>query len=402
MVDEEGDFMFSKRVERLKISPTVKFNSIASDLEENNVKVYRANIGQPDIVTDISYFKYLNGVKPKVNGYVNPQGIEELRYHVACYYNEKLKNNKFLSNDIVISNGASDGVIKTLLTLCDAGDNIIILEPFFSDYKIYCDILDIKIKSIPYNNINYFLLENLIDSKTKAILFANPNNPTGEILSLELLKTIIAVAKKHDLFVISDEVYSEILYIEHDLYVSLSCLDYINSIIIDSCSKKFSNCGSRIGFVLSKNVEFISNLVKVNDCRISISNIEQMATIEMFKNKNRIFSKQIEIYKKRLKLLQSILNKRDDIKYITPRGGLSVLVKLPIDNSENFCLWLLKYFRVDNSTVLLTPANDFYLHKENCCEVRISLTINEDDLKKALLILVKGLDEYNIKGDVKK
>lgn len=135
MVDEEGDFMFSKRVERLKISPTVKFNSIASDLEENNVKVYRANIGQPDIVTDISYFKYLNGVKPKVNGYVNPQGIEELRYHVACYYNEKLKNNKFLSNDIVISNGASDGVIKTLLTLCDAGDNIIILELFFQIIK---------------------------------------------------------------------------------------------------------------------------------------------------------------------------------------------------------------------------------------------------------------------------
>lgn len=383
--------MFSNRVNNIKESSIVKYNNIVKQKEKEGICFYKLNIGQPDILTDISYFNELKNYKQCTNSYSNPQGLVELRNIVSEYYNKKTRRNKYKQEDIVITQGASDGIIKILLTLCDKDDEIIVLEPFFSDYKIYCNLLDVKIKTIKYSRVDYLEIKEQITSRTRAILFANPNNPDGNILSKNAIETIISIAKEYHICIISDEVYNEIIFTNK--YISLSNFDYENIIIVDSASKKLNNCGSRIGFIISKNDKLISKIVCINDSKISISNIEQKGVASLLLNYQKITNISKKIYTKRLKKVIKLLQ-NTNIKFEIPKGGISILLDLPITNSNDYAFWLINNYNKNGRSLVITPAQDFYMSTEGKNKIRITLTIDDGSLNEVINILVDSLKKF--------
>ena len=383
--------MFSNRVNNIKESSIVKYNNIVKQKEKEGICFYKLNIGQPDILTDISYFNELKNYKQCTNSYSNPQGLVELRNIVSEYYNKKTRRNKYKQEDIVITQGASDGIIKILLTLCDKDDEIIVLEPFFSDYKIYCNLLDVKIKTIIYSRVDYLEIKEQITSRTRAILFANPNNPDGNILSKNAIETIISIAKEYHICIISDEVYNEIIFTNK--YISLSNFDYENIIIVDSASKKLNNCGSRIGFIISKNDKLISKIVCINDSKISISNIEQKGVASLLLNYQKITNISKKIYTKRLKKVIKLLQ-NTNIKFEIPKGGISILLDLPITNSNDYAFWLINNYNKNGRSLVITPAQDFYMSTEGKNKIRITLTIDDGSLNEVINILVDSLKKF--------
>lgn len=385
--------MFSNRINNIKESSIVKYNNLVIQKEKEGIHFYKLNIGQPDILTDIIYFEELRKYKQCINSYSDPKGLIELRKVVSSYYNKKIKRNKYNHNDIVITQGASDAIIKILLTLCDSGDEIIVLEPFFSDYKLYCSLLDINIKSIKYENVNYSDIQKCISNKTKAILFANPNNPDGNILKNDDIEIILSIAKENNLFVISDEVYNEILFTND--FISLSNYDSENIIVVDSASKKLNCCGSRIGFVISKNDKLISKIVVINDIKISLSNIEQKCVAALLLNYKKITKNSISIFKRRLEILKKELDKHN-IKFIIPKGGMSILLELPIKNSDDYAHWLINNYNKNGESLVVTSAKDFYISDDGNNKIRITLTIDEDNLNKVVYILVDSLKKYSL------
>jgi aspartate aminotransferase len=383
--------MISKRIKNIKPSFIIKYYSMLFEREKEGIKFIKANLGQPDFRTDIKYYDSLKSLNnKKVNRYIEAEGLYALRKAVSTFYN-KNNNNYFCANDVIITQGASDAIIKILYSICDVNDEIIILEPFFSDYKIYAEILGIKIKTLKYNNFDYNDISNKINKKTKAILFASPNNPDGNILSFEQINIILKVARKHKLFVISDEVYSGFVY--NNSYYSLSCFKYRRILIVDSASKKFNSCGSRIGFVISKNKEILKSIVTLNDSKISISYTEQYAISKMFPSAQKIILKSKQKYEKRLKIML-ILLKKYNIKYITPKGGISVLIELPIKSSDEYISWVIKNYQLNGESFIATPAEDFYSSGDGKNKIRISLTMSTVKMKKIALMMNNSLIEY--------
>ena len=384
--------MFSKRIKSIKPSAIVKYNNLVKRREKQGTIFLKANIGQPDFKTNKQYFKSLKKInKNLTNGYSMPNGIEELRYAVSTYYNNVQNNIVFNSKDIVVTQGASDAIIKILYTICDCDDEVIVLEPFFSDYKIYADILGIKLISIKYNNFSAEDLNGVFSKKTKAILFANPNNPDGAIITNNSIHILINFAKKHNLYIISDEVYSGLVYDKE--FISLSSFKYRNIIIVDSASKKLNLCGSRIGYIISKNIKLLDSITILNDSKISISNVEQIAVVNMLLNSKKIIAESKKIYKKRLDILCELL-KKYNIKYILPKGGISMLIELPIKDCENYVCWLINKYEFDGESLLVTPAKDFYLSNHGFNKIRLTLTISNNNLEKAVKMLDDSIKKY--------
>ena len=383
--------MFSKRVKRINTTPIMKYNNILSYREKEGIKFYKLNIGQPDFNTDKIYYDELAKFNVPINSYCNPGGIEILKNSVCNYYNKKFNQNLNLSN-VVITQGASDAIIKILYSICDCKDEILILEPFFADYKLYCNLLGINFKTIKYNDIDYNELNKKISFKTKAILFANPNNPDGSVLSLEDIEKIINVAKKNNLFIISDEVYSGLVYTSN--YISLT--NYCNNkniIIVDSASKKLNLCGSRIGYIITKNDNLNNKIIALNDCRISISYAEQYAVSKVLDNSDNIINNSKEIYEKRINKIISKL-KSTDIKYIIPKGGISMVLTMPFNNTEEYVKWLITKYENDGKSILIVSCKDFYTKNRGNNKIRLCLSLNNSDLDKALEILIDSCQKY--------
>lgn len=383
--------MFSKRINKIDISPLVKYNDIVKQREKEGIHFYKANIGQPNIDTDKTYYNAISNYKPKINSYTDSKGIDELRTTICDYYNNKINFNKYISDNIIITQGASDGIIKTLYSICDVNDEVVILEPFFSDYKMYCNLLEINIKTIDYFDVDYESLTKIVTDKTKAILFANPNNPDGDILTKRMINCILKVAEEKNIFVISDEVYNEILFVKN--YNSLIKYDYKNIVIVDSASKKLNNCGSRIGFIISKNEQFISKINILNDSKISISNIEQIGVRALLLNYKNITEKSVKIYKRRLNKIVRLL-KKNNIKFIVPKGGMSILIELSISDCEDYVLWLISKYSKNNRSLIVTPAKDFYLSNKGKNKIRLSLTIEDDEIEEVIDILNDSYLKY--------
>ena len=383
--------MFSNRVNSIKLSSIVKYNDIVKEREKEGIYFYKANIGSPNIDIDDIYFKALSNYQDKKNEYSSPRGLSILRQEVSNYYNKKINREKYNKEDIIVTQGASDGIIKTLFSICDKNDEIIVIEPFFSDYKIYCDLAEIQMKTITEREINYESIKKIINKKTKAILFANPNNPDGNILTKNEIKELIKVANENNLFIISDEVYSELEYTKK--YITLSNYDLNNIIVIDSASKKLNACGSRIGFVVSKNKELIEKIRLINDSKISISNVEQLAVSSLFSRCEEITKSNITIYKKRLTKMKKCLDKYN-IKYINPKGGICLIIELPIKDSEDFTLWLASKYQKDNKSLLMTSGKDFYNSKEGNNKMRLCLSQNVEEIENIVKLLCDALNEY--------
>lgn len=383
----------SKRIDNLKISPLHKYYKHAKKIKDEGIKVLDLSSVQPDSKTDISYYQALRDIPEEVNAYGDCKGLQELRIKFSRYYNEKIKiTNKYDKGDIQITQGASDAIISLLMSICDYGDTVLIVEPFFCDYKGYCKMLDINILYSKMEDLN---LDTEIPNECKAILFCNPNNPSGNILSKKEMQKILEIAEKNDLYIISDEVYSELIY---DEFISFASFDYEKIIIVDSVSKKFNNCGARIGAIITKNKKIISDMEKLYDNRISLSNTEQIAVTNMFNSKEKIFEENLELYRDRVMRIEKFFERQNIIKFERPKGGAFFLLTLPVEDTAVLTEWILNNFRKNNTTVLILPASEFYSNNKE--KIRLSITNDVNNILEGLTLLIEAIKEYqkNLKG----
>jgi aspartate aminotransferase len=382
-------------------SPIRKLVPYAEKAKQKGIKVFHLNIGQPDIETPKNAINAVKNADIKILAYSKSEGDLVLREKISEYY--RTFNVLVSSSEIIVTSGASEALLFSIGSIMDPNDEIIIPEPFYANYNGFSVANGVKIvpifSSIDHNfslpNIEEF--ENLITDKTKAILICNPNNPTGYVYSKEELKRLIKIVKKHNLFLIVDEVYREFTY-DGTSHTSVMEFDEIseNAIVIDSVSKRYSMCGARIGCIISKNKEFLNTAMKFAQARLSPPSLAQIASTAALDTGKDYFEKIIEEYNKRRVVLIKGLKDIPGVKVSEPKGAFYCVAELPVDDSENFAKWLLESYNLNKKTIMIAPAGGFYsTPNAGNNQVRIAYVLNENDLKDSIEILKIGLIEYS-------
>lgn len=390
----------SKRITSMQQSPIRKLVPIAEKAKEKGKKVYHLNIGQPDIETPAEFFNAVKNFDERVLKYSFSQGIPELINALIKYY--KKYDINFKQDEILITNGGSEALLFSIIAVADHGDEILVLEPFYTNYNGFSSAVGVNVIPVTTHATDGFHLpdrrtiEKGITPKTKAILLSNPGNPTGVVYTPEEVQMLADIAKEYKLFVIADEVYREFVYDNLD-YTSFGNIKEIADrvIIVDSISKRYSACGARIGSIASKNKELIRQILKLCQGRLCVPTLEQIGAVELYSVPNEYFKSVHKEYQKRRDIVFNALNDIPGIICEKPTGAFYVIAKLPVVDAEEFVIWLLKDFDVDNETVMLAPAEGFYatagLGKD---EVRIAYILNENDLRKAMNILKIAVEKY--------
>lgn len=390
----------SKRVQQLKASPIRRLNIYAEEAAKRGIKIHHLNIGQPDIETPRVFFDAISNCNIKTVKYEHSRGSKELIHKIQAYY-ERLGIH-YNEDEIIITNGGSEAILLSLIAIFDEGDEMLVAEPYYANYNSFYDILNIKRNIVrTYAEDGFHLpsrdeIEKSITKKTKGYLFSNPSNPTGVVSTKRELDDIAYLAKKHDFFIISDEVYREFVYGDRKA-ISLGSYSDIadNVIIIDSISKRFSACGARIGCIISKNKEFMDAVFKECQARLSVPTLEMIGASALYDLPDNYFEGSRNEYNNRRKILFEELTKMDGVFMKEPEGAFYVLAKLPVKNAEDFAIWLLKDFNIDNETVMFAPAEGFYATEGlGRDEVRMCYVLDSNDLKKAMRILKEGLIKY--------
>lgn len=390
----------SSRVLQLKTSPVRKLVPYAEKALENGKTIYHLNIGQPDVETPEEFYEAINNFKEKTLKYSHSAGLVELREEIQKYYKDL--NLNYSLDEILVTVGGSEALLFTLISLCDEGDEILIPEPYYANYNSFYDLLNIKVVPIKTKGENGFHLpskeevQKLVTSRTKAIMFSNPGNPTGIVYRKDELDMLNEISKENNLFIISDEVYREFTYGENEAISFGSYKDAEDRvIIIDSISKRYSACGARIGAIISKNKEFMNSIYKLCQARLSAPTLDMVGAAALYRINKSYFVPVKAEYQKRRDILFAELSTMEGVRAAEPEGAFYSVVKLPVENAEEFCIWLLEHFHIENETVMLTPAEGFYqtegLGKD---EVRISYALKEEALKKSMNILREGLIKY--------
>lgn len=381
-------------------SPIRKLVPYAEEAKKRGVKVYHLNIGQPDIETPEVALNAVRNFKQNVIVYSHSAGNLSLRQKLVEYY--KTVNIDVSPEEIIVGAGASEALLFAFQTIMDPGDEVIIPEPFYANYNGFAKNAGIIVKPIFSSIETGFALppieefEKNITEKTKAILVCNPNNPTGYLYSKEELETLRDIVKKHNLFLIADEVYREFTY-DGKVHYSSMYLKGIedNVILIDSVSKRYSACGVRIGWLISKNKEVMSTALKFAQARLSPPSFGQIAAEAAVDTPDEYFQKVTAEYLARRNAVVEGINKIEGAFCPNPSGAFYVVAKLPIDNSDKFCQWLLEDFEFENHTVMLAPATGFYSTPgRGVDEVRISYVLNVDDLNGSVKVLEEALKVY--------
>ncbi|MEQ5792835.1 pyridoxal phosphate-dependent aminotransferase [Muricauda sp. NFXS6] len=391
----------SKKGTQMPASPIRKLVPYAEAAKKRGTHVIHLNIGQPDIKTPKVALDAVRNHNIEVLEYSMTQGSEEYRQKIAAYY---AKRDIFVdAEDIIVTTGGSEALAFAMGTIMDNDDEIIIPEPFYANYNGFATAAGVNVKPIASSIENNFALppiakfEELITPKTKAILICNPGNPTGYLYSKEEIKQLAALVKKHNLFLVADEVYREFTYDGRDHYSILQeeGLEE-NVIVVDSVSKRYSMCGARIGCLISKNTQVIATAMKFAQARLSPPTFAQIASEAALETPQEYFDDVIEEYVSRRNLLLTELNKLEGVKVATPQGAFYCVAELPIEDADHFAQWLLESFEVDGKTVMVAPAAGFYatpgLGKN---QIRIAYVLEKEQLVKAVQILGKALTEYN-------
>jgi aspartate aminotransferase len=390
----------SKKGKAMPESPIRKLVPFAEAARKKGVKIFPLNIGQPDIETPGVALDAVKNHEPRVIEYSHSAGMPSLREKLTAYY--KTVNIDITPEEIIVGAGASEALLFAFQTIMDAGDEIIIPEPFYANYNGFATNAGIIIKPIFSSIETGFALppiedfEKNITDKTKAILVCNPNNPTGYLYSKRELETLRDIVKKHNLFLISDEVYREFTYDGKTHYSAMN-LEGIeqNTILIDSVSKRYSACGVRIGWMISKNKEVMATAMKFAQARLSPPTFGQVAAEAAVDTHDSYFKEVKEEYLARRNVVVEGINKIEKAFCPNPSGAFYVVAKLPIDDSDKFCQWLLEEFTYENQTVMLAPASGFYSTPgKGKDEVRISYVLNVDDLKRSVKLLDEALKVY--------
>ena len=390
----------SKRITSMQSSPIRNLVPIANKAKSKGIKVYHLNIGQPDIKTPKGFFEAVKNFDSEVLEYATSQGIPELISSLKRYYTKY--DMHFESDEILITNGGSEALLFTLMATCDPQDNILIPEPFYTNFNGFNQSININVIPITTKAEDGFHLPNkdkiqsLINHKTRAILLSNPGNPTGTVYTKKELYMISEIAKDNDLWIISDEVYREFVYDGLE-YISLGNIKEIEDrvIIIDSVSKRYSACGARIGSIASKNKTLINEILKLCQSRLCVSTLDQIGSVGLYNTPTSYFTEVNNDYKNRRDVLYNELIKVKGVICKKPAGAFYIVVKLPVENAEDFVIWMLTDFNKDGETVMACPAKGFYAtHGLGRDEIRLAYVLKEEDLYKSAIILKEGLEKY--------
>ena len=382
-------------------SPIRKLVPYAEDAKKRGTKVYHLNIGQPDIKTPKVALDAIKNNNLEVLAYARSEGSEEYRKKLAMYY---AKNDiQVNASDIIATTGGSEALLFTFGSIMDADDEVIIPEPFYANYNGFSTASGVKVVPVVSKIEDNFALppiedfEQLISPKTKAILICNPGNPTGYLYSKEEIKKLAVLVKKHDLFLIADEVYREFAYegLTHYSILQESSIEE-NAIVIDSVSKRYSMCGARIGCIVSKNRDVINTALKFAQARLSPPTYALIASEAALETPQSYFDAVIEEYVERRDTLIRELQKIDGVKVASPKGAFYCIAQLPVENTDHFAQWLLEKYDFQNETIMVAPAAGFYSTKGlGLDQVRIAYVLNKEDLIRSVTILKEALKVYN-------
>jgi aspartate aminotransferase len=381
-------------------SPIRRLVPFAEEAKRKGRKVYHLNIGQPDIPTPDVALNAIRNITLKVIEYSHSAGNESYRRKLADYYRKIGINVDY--NDILITTGGSEAILFSLMTCVNPGEEVIIPEPFYANYNGFAITAGVRIVPVTsYINDDFALppikeIEKKITSKTKGIIICNPNNPTGYLYSKEELFHIMDIVKRHDLFLFSDEAYREFCYdgAEHISAMNLEGIEE-KVILVDSVSKRYSECGVRIGALVTKNKEVISTALKFGQARLSPPGLGQIAGEASIDTPPEYFKEVNREYTARRNFMVDALNKMPGVYCPKPKGAFYTVTRLPVDDADKFAQWLLEDFEFKNQTVMVAPASGFYStdgYGKN--EVRIAYVLKTDDLKNAMETLAEALKVY--------
>lgn len=390
----------SKKGQLMPQSPIRKLVPYSEQAQKEGKTVYYLNIGQPDIKTPQIALDAVKVHSLDILAYTRSEGSETYRIKIADYYS---KNDINVTHDnIIVTTGGSEALLFAFGSIMDIDDEIIIPEPFYANYNGFSTASNINIVPVISKIEDNFALppieefEKLITPKTKAILICNPGNPTGYLYSKEEIKKLADIVKKHDLFLIADEVYREFCYdgnVHYSIMQEAGLEKY--AIMIDSVSKRYSMCGARIGCLVSKNKAVIQTVLKFAQARLSPPTYAQIASEAALETPQSYFDDVIEEYVERRNILIAELNKIDGVKVAKPKGAFYCIVELPIKNSDDFAQWLLEHFDVNGETVMVAPAAGFYSTPGvGLNQIRIAYVLNKESLIKAVNIIKQALKVY--------
>ena len=390
----------SIRGNEMPASPIRKLAPLADDAKKRGIRVYHLNIGQPDLPSPKSALDAIRNIDRKVLEYSPSQGYLSYREKLVEYY--KKYDIMFTPDDIIVTAGGSEAVLFAFLSCLNPGDEIIVPEPAYANYMAFAISAGAVIRTVTTSIEDGFALppvtkfEELINERTKAILICNPNNPTGYLYTRREMNQIRDIVEKYDLYLFSDEVYREYIYTGSS-YISACHFKGIeqNVVLIDSVSKRYSECGIRIGALVTKNKEVRKAVMKFCQARLSPPLIGQIAA-EASVDEPELYSREVyEEYVERRKFLIDGLNRIPGVYSPIPMGAFYTVAKLPVDDSEKFCAWCLTDFSYEGETVMMAPASGFYITPglgKN--EVRIAYVLKKEDLMRALVVLRKALEAY--------
>lgn len=391
----------SKKGEIMPSSPIRKLVPFAEGAKKRGIKVYHLNIGQPDIAAPSCALDGIHNYDEKVIEYSHSAGNASLRKAISDYY--KRQNIEIGTDEIIVTTGATEAIQFAMGVCFNAGDEIIIPEPYYANYNSFAINAGVTVVPIKSNIEDGFALppisefEKVITEKTKAIMVCNPNNPTGYLYSKEELEVLKELALKYDLYLFADEVYREFVYdgFVHTSLMHLEGLDN-NVVLFDSVSKRYSECGLRVGCILSKNKAVIASAMKFAQARLSPPSLGQVAAEASYNYTTpEYFTNVVDEYLKRRNIVVDRINNMDGAFCPNPKGAFYVVASLPIDDSDVFCQWLLEDFSFKNETVMMAPATGFYSKPElGRKQVRISYVLKTEDLEGAMNCLEEALKVY--------
>lgn len=391
----------SERAILMPASPIRKLVPLAEDAKKRGTKVYHLNIGQPDIETPPQFYEAIRKADLKVLAYSHSAGNESLRNKIAAYYTRLgLPIN---NQQVLVTTGASEALGFAFMSCLNPGDEIIVPEPFYANYISFALTAGVKILPLTTHIEEDFDLppieafESLITPRTKAIMICNPGNPTGILYPKAALEKLKDIVLKHDLYLFSDEVYREFVY-DGQKHYSVLGFEELNqhAIVVDSISKRFSACGARIGCVVTRNEGIMAAMLKYAQARLSPPTMGQIGAEAVYDLPQSFYDGVIEEYDARRQFLLSALQKMEGVFCPSVGGAFYAMVKLPVDNAEKFCRWMLEEFSYKGATVMMAPANGFYASPElGIDQVRIAYVLNKTDLAAAMECLSEGLKSYS-------
>lgn len=393
----------SQRTAAMQASPIRRLVPLADQAKAKGLKVYHLNIGQPDIPTPLEVMEAVKNFKEEVLAYGPSLGLPELRQEIKRYFEQR--DAPLSIDDIMVTTAGSEAIVFSLLAVGDPGDEVLVPEPFYTNYNGFASMADMKIVPVPTDVETGFALPSRsefakrITKKTRAILFCSPNNPTGAVFSRQDLEMLAELAKERNLWLLSDEVYREFVYDggRHTGILNIPGVED-RAIMMDSISKRFSACGARIGCVVCRNKEVMQAMLKLGQARLCPPTIEQVGAIAAYRSIDKYMKKMIAEYQRRRDVVCEELAKIPDAVFRKPAGAFYIMPQLPIDDSNKFAEFMLTEFEVDGATTMVAPGDGFYADpQKGKREVRIAYVLKESDLRRAMQILAKGVETYQRK-----